>query len=85
MCSVSVPDVSLLDEHTGVVDGLGQTQLEHLSLQPALQEVLGLQTQHVIELHAPLLQHASPHQTTQQSVACRGEGRNVKGEGMTEA
>lgn len=69
----SVPDVSLLDEDSGMVDGLGQTQLEHLSLQSALQEVLGLQTQHVIKLHAALLQHASPHQPTEQSIAWRGE------------
>lgn len=62
--------MSLLDENTGMVDGLGQTQLEHLGLQAALQEVLWLETQHVIKLHAALLQHAGPHQATQQSIAC---------------
>ena len=35
-----VPDVALADEHARVVDGLGQAQLEHQRLQPALQEVL---------------------------------------------
>lgn len=66
---VPSPDVSLLNQNTGMMDRLGQTQLEHLGLQAAFQEVLGLETQHVIKLHAPFLQHASPHQTTQQSIA----------------
>lgn len=66
---VPSPDVSLLNQNTGMMDRLGQTQLEHLGLQAAFQEVLGLETQHVIKLHAPFLQHAGPHQTTQQSIA----------------
>lgn len=38
------PDVSLLYEHSGVVNALGQAQFEHLSLQPSLQEVFHLET-----------------------------------------
>lgn len=52
------------------MDGLGQSQLEHLRLQTALQEVLDLQTQHVIELHAGLVQDTDTDQTTQQGVTC---------------
>merc|ERR1711992_70444 len=47
-------DVSLPDEDTGVVDGLGQPQLEHLGLETALQEVLNLEAEHVVELHLAL-------------------------------
>mmetsp|Transcript_24383 Transcript_24383/g.29553 ORF Transcript_24383/g.29553 Transcript_24383/m.29553 type:complete len:241 (+) Transcript_24383:78-800(+) len=49
-------NVSLLDEHTGVVDGLSQTQLEDLGLQTALQEVGSGQCQHVIQLILGLIQ-----------------------------
>lgn len=67
---IVVPDVSLADEHAGVVDRLGKTQLEDLGLQTALQEVLNLQAEHVIELHAALVQHANADQTTQKSITC---------------
>ena len=59
----------LLDEHAGVVDALGQPQLVHAGLQATLQEVLDLEGQHVIELHARLVQHADAHQTPDQGVA----------------
>merc|ERR1712045_728400 len=62
-------DVSLPDEDTGVVDGLGQPQLEHLGLKTTLQEVLDLETEHVVELHLALVEHTDPHQATQQRVA----------------
>merc|ERR1719150_1113111 len=52
----------------GVVDGLGQPELEHLGLQPPLQEVLDLEAQHVVELHAGLVQHTDTDQATQQGV-----------------
>ena len=61
-------DVLLPDEHSGVVDGLGESELEDLGLEPALQEVLDLETEHVIELHTALVQHSDTHQTTQQRV-----------------
>lgn len=52
-----VPDVALADQHAGVVDRLGQAQLEDLGLQAPLQEILYLQTQDVIQLHLALVQH----------------------------
>lgn len=58
----------LSDEDTCVMDRLGETSLEHLGLQTALQEVLDLQTEHVIELHLFLIQHADPDKTTQKRV-----------------
>lgn len=58
----------LADEHTGMVDGLGRAHLEELGLEAALQEVLDLEAQHVIQLHVVLVQHAAAHQATQQGV-----------------
>jgi len=42
-------DVSLLDQDTGVVHRLGQTELKYQSLQSSLQELLRGQRQHVIQ------------------------------------
>lgn len=63
-----LPDVSLTDQHTCMMDGLGQSQFEHLGLETTLQEIFDFQTQHVIELHVGLIQHTDADQTTQQSV-----------------
>lgn len=67
--------MSLSDEDSSVVDTLRQTQLEHLSLQPSLQEVLHPQAQHVVELHARLVQHSYAHQPPQQSVSLEETAR----------
>ena len=48
----NIPDVTLSDENTSVVNRLGKTELVDTSLQTALQEILDFQSQHVIELHA---------------------------------
>lgn len=59
----------LPDEDTGVMDGLGKTSLEDLGLQAALQEVLDLQTEHIIKLHLLLIQHSDTDQTTKEGIA----------------
>ena len=64
-------DVSLLDENTGVVNRLGEPELEHLGLEPALHEVLGLESQHVVELHLVLGQDPGPHQAAEQRIALK--------------
>ena len=64
----SVPDVALLDEDTSVVDGLGETELVDTSLETTLQEVLDLEGQDVIELHAGLVEHTDTHETANQGV-----------------
>lgn len=46
----------LADEHTGVVDGLGQALLEHQGLQPSLQHIIGTQGEGVIQLVLGLVQ-----------------------------
>ena len=63
-----VPDVTLADEDTGVVDGLGETELVDTGLETTLQEILNLQSQHVIETHAGLIEHTDTDETTNQGV-----------------
>eukprot|EP00955_Chlamydomonas_euryale_P039021 351280-Chlamydomonas_euryale.AAC.8 len=63
------PNVVLLDEHASVVDGLGQTLLEDNGLQAALQEVVWLQRQHVIQLVLRLIQQTILVHAAHQSLA----------------
>jgi hypothetical protein len=60
--------VALADEHTSVVDGLGKTELVDASLETALQEVLNLEGQDVIELHAGLVEHTDTDETANEGV-----------------
>lgn len=62
------PDVPLPDQDTSMVNALGQAALEHLGLQPSLQEILDLQGQHVIETHARLVEHTNSDETTDKGV-----------------
>ena len=59
----------LLNQDTSVVDTLGQTELVDTSLQPTLQEVLYLECQHVIELHAGLVKDTNTNETTDERIA----------------
>ena len=61
--------MALADEDTGMMNGLSQPELEDLGLEPALQEVLDLETEHVIELHTALVQHSDTDQTTQKRIS----------------
>jgi hypothetical protein len=61
--------VALLDEDTRVVDGLGETELVDTSLETALQEILNLEGQDVIELHAGLIEHTDTDQTTNEGIS----------------
>jgi hypothetical protein len=63
-----IPDVALADEDTGVVDGLGKTELVDAGLEAALQEVLDLQGQDVIEPHAGLVEHTDTDETANERV-----------------
>jgi hypothetical protein len=60
--------VTLADQDTGVVDGLGKTELVDTGLETTLQEILNLQGQDVIELHAGLVEHTDTNQTTNQGI-----------------
>ena len=61
--------MALTDQDTGVVDGLGKAELVDASLEAALQEVLDLQGQDVIELHAALVKDTDTDQTTNERIA----------------
>jgi hypothetical protein len=63
-----VPNVPLANQHTCVVDRLGETRFEDLGLQPALQEIFNLQGQYVIETHAVLVEHTNTDETANQGV-----------------
>lgn len=65
---MGVPNVSLPDEDTGMMNALCQSTLEDLGLEPPLHEVLELQGQHVIETHATLIQHTNTHETADEGV-----------------
>jgi hypothetical protein len=60
--------VALADEHTSVVDGFGKTELVDTGLETALQEVLNLEGQDVIELHAGLVKDTDTDETANESV-----------------
>ena len=61
-------DVALADQDAGVVDGLGKAQLVDQGLQTTLKEILDLEGQDVIELHAGVVKDTDTHQTANQSV-----------------
>lgn len=61
-------DVALADQDTGVVDGLGETELVHAGLEATLQEILDLEGQDVIELHAGLIKDTDADETANESV-----------------
>jgi len=61
--------MSLTDKDTGVVDRFGETKLVDTGLQTALQEIFNLQGQHVIELHARLVQDTYAHETANEGVS----------------
>jgi hypothetical protein len=60
--------VALADEDTSVVDRLGETELVDAGLETALQEVLNLQGQDVIELHAGLVEDTDTDETANEGV-----------------
>jgi hypothetical protein len=61
--------VALADEHTRVVDALREPALEHLRLEAALQEVLDLERENVVETHARLVEHADADEAADERVA----------------
>jgi hypothetical protein len=62
-------DVTLANQDTGVVDRLGEAELVDAGLEAALEEILNLEGQDVIELHAGLVKDTDADQTANQGVA----------------
>jgi len=65
---LSDPNVSLPDEHTSVVNALGQPALEHLCLQASLQEVFDFKRKHVVKTHPIFIQHPDADETSDERV-----------------
>ena len=61
--------MALADENTSVMDGLGQSELEDLGLETPLEEILDLEAQDVIELHAVLVQDSNTNETAEEGIA----------------
>jgi hypothetical protein len=61
--------VTLADEDTSVVDRLSETELVDTSLETTLQEVFGLEGQHVIELHTGFVEHTDANETANEGIA----------------
>ena len=61
--------MTLADEDTSVMDRLGESELVDASLQTTLQEILDLEGQHVIELHAGLVEHTNTNETANEGIA----------------
>lgn len=53
------------------MDGLGQTKLEDLCLKAAIEEVLNLETKHVVELHLVLFKDAVADEATEQRITLK--------------
>merc|ERR1719187_1375539 len=62
-------NVTLANQHSGVMDRLRKAKLENLSLKSTLQKVLDLESEHVIKLHLVFREHADAHQSTQKSIS----------------
>lgn len=65
-----LPNMSLTDQYTGMMDRFGQSKFEHLGLETTFQEIFDFQTQHVIEFHVRFIQYTDTDQTTQECVTC---------------
>ena len=63
-----LPNVTLTNQDTSMMDRFSQSQFEDLSLQAAFQEIFDFQAQNVIELHAGFIQDTNTYQTTQQGI-----------------
>lgn len=69
--------MALPDQDTGMVDGFGQTKLEHLGLKSALEEVFHPQAEDEIEFHLVLVKYTYADETSEESITCK-ESRNIR-------
>lgn len=64
-----IPDVPLFDQNTRVVDAFGETEFVDACLQTTLQEIFDLEGEHVIQLHARLVQDTDTDKTANEGIA----------------
>ena len=65
---VHVPNMPLPNQDPCVMNTLCQAQFVDTGLQSSLQEVLHLESQHVIELHSGLIKHAYTNETANERI-----------------
>jgi hypothetical protein len=82
---LSDSDVSLSDHDTSVVDGLGETVLEDLSLKASLEHLLNSHGKSIIELPLAIIEQAEPDKSSEKSLTLEDSGLVVllKGEKVT--
>lgn len=61
--------MTLTDEDTSVVDGLCETEFVYAGLETAFQEILNLESKHVIKPHAGLVEDTDTDETTNKSIS----------------
>lgn len=61
--------MSLADQTTGMMDGLGQSELENLGLKATFQEIFNTKTQNVIQLHLVFGEDTHENQTAEEDVS----------------
>jgi hypothetical protein len=78
-------NMSLTDKNASMMNGLCETKLIDAGLQAALQEVLNLQSQDVIQLHARLVKNANANKTTDERIPFKQAFRIffIKGQKLT--
>jgi hypothetical protein len=59
----------LADQDAGMMDALCKAELKDLCLETTLEEVLDLESEHVVEAHAGLVEHADADETTDERVS----------------
>jgi hypothetical protein len=64
----NLPDVTLSNQDTGMMDTLRKAEFVDASLQTTLQEVFNLESKHVIELHARFVEHANANKTANERI-----------------
>lgn len=65
----TLPDMTLSDQNTSVMNTLRQPKLVDTSLESSLQEIFDLKGQHVIEFHAGFVKHADTNETSDEGIA----------------
>ena len=66
---LSDSNMALFDEDTGMVNGLGETELVDTGLEAAFKEISHLEGEHVIEFHAGFVKHTNANKSANQGVA----------------
>lgn len=64
-------NMPLSDENTSMVDCLGISELVDQGLQATFQKVLRLESEHVIELHARLVEHTDTNETANKRITLK--------------